>query len=135
MTAGSSHCIDCVEIGADHPWAREARSLRCAPHRGAYKRWQDRTSKAARRTGVPLRRIRQREPYEPLSITPRPGQRLLSARDAHELDELVVEVRRKREVLDNALRARRSIQLAVVAELLAEVGYLCEAVDRVVWPE
>jgi hypothetical protein len=135
MTVRSGDCVDCVDIGAEYPWERHGRSLRCAPHRGAYKRWQDRTSKAARRMEVPLHRVRQQDPYEPQPIAPHAGERLLSARTAHDLDELVVEVRRKREVLDNALRSRRTIHPASVAELLTEVGYLCEAIDRAIWPE
>ena len=130
----SDECVNCRTIGEDPPWQRHGKSPRCTRHLGEHKRWLDRTLTAARRAKRPVDAVRVEQPFVPQPVTVRAEERLLTPSQTTTLHQMVMDVRRKREVLDNALRQKRNIHPQAIAEMLVEVGYLCEAIDRILWP-
>lgn len=131
----SEECVDCLAVGEKTPWFRHGKSPRCTRHLGEHKRWLDRTSTAARRSGRDVDEVRAEKPFVPQPVALRAEERLITTSQTAVLHQMVIEVRRKREVLDNALRQRKNPSPQAIAEMLVEVGYLCEAVDRMLWPE
>lgn len=133
-TLASDECIECLAIGEETPWERHGKSPRCTRHLGEHKRWLDRTSTAARRAKRPVEDVRAESPFQPKPVTLRAEERLITTSQTAALHQMVIDVRRKREVLDNALRQKRNIHPQAIAEMLVEVGYLCEAIDKMLWP-
>ena len=130
----SGECVDCLAIGEETPWFRYGKSPRCTRHLGEHKRWLDRTSTAARRSGRPVGEVRAEKPFVPRPVTLRAEERLITPQQTAVLHQMVDEVRRKREVLDNGLRQKRPLHPQAVGDLLVEVGYLLEAIDKMLWP-
>ena len=130
----SDECVDCRDIREDPPWHRHGKSSRCTRHLGEHKRWLDRTSTVARRAKRLVAEVRDEQPFVPQPVTRRAEERFITPSQTTALHQMVVDVRRKREVLDNVLRQKRTLHPQAVGDLLVEVGYLLEAIDRVLWP-
>ena len=130
----SDECIDCRDIGEDPPWHRHGKSPRCTRHLAEHKRWLDRTRNAGSRSGRDVDEVRADRPFVPQPVTLRAEERLITPSQTAALHQSVIEVRRKREVLDNALRQRKNPSPQAIGDMLVEVGYLLEAIDRMLWP-
>lgn len=122
----SELCVDCLAIGSDPPRPREGTSPRCLFHRHTRRAWTSTNRQRKRRGAEPL-------PYEPTQPGELPETKWLTAAEIRYLDDVVAQIRRAQNPIDNHLRTGGALTRKQLETYAQKVGELTESLTTILW--